>query len=386
MSEEIVVLLTLVFIAVVVVVIPLLLLERRQKTRLTSLAQKIGGTVKGADIFVGNYQGADYRFKYYPGGKNAPSYFQVIVPGTFPGSFQVVRETQRDQFFKRIGISSEVQTNDLEFDKAFYILTDTVEFASRFFLIPENRKIVKELFQAGFGEVGHDGKAITATLIHPPALESIDPAFVQETIPKLSQMLRGTPISPIGEASIVLAPWKAVRVFAFGISVALILGGFVLSIIGSLYFPPLDGGMLFLDSLRYSVPAFVLFLFFAASLLKGRASSHKELGSLLTLYFFAFPLFGYGLEEFLNGQLDVSPAAPHMATVVSRYTTRSKGSTTYHVEVKSWRKGREREHLTVWVSDYNRVVAAPHHSQMRVVTKPVQLGFEWVVSQEVVKP
>lgn len=146
-------------------------------------------------------------------------------------------------------------------------------------------------------------------------------------------------------------------------------------------YPPVDGGLLFLDSLKYSMPLLLLFAWAAVRLVRGRSSSHYEIVVVWGLALVAFPLVGLGLDTLMNGWLDNSASSSHTVVVRDKYVSKQKSSTYYRLVLASWRPKEGSEILEVSSSEYQR--ATPLHTKVRVVTKPGRFGFEWRVSYDI---
>lgn len=80
-----------------------------------------------------------------------------------------------------------------------------------------------------------------------------------------------------------------------------------------------------------------------------------------------------------NGLLDVSPPVAHPTCVLRKYTTRSKNSTSYHLEIQSWRAGEPFIHLRVSSNLYNR--ASPG-SPITLTTRAGYWHWEWIHSYQ----
>ena len=159
------------------------------------------------------------------------------------------------------------------------------------------------------------------------------------------------------------------------LGVAVAMGGFG-------WFPPLDHGkILFMDSLKYSLPLAILSTIVALRSERQSSSRTKPIRMLLESFFAFVPLW-VGLGILLNGWLDASAPTMHLARVVNRYTS-TFGLRSNHIRVASWRKGTESEVLDlVPHSMYDKAVP-DGTTHMKVVTKPGRFGSEWVVSYEV---
>lgn len=358
----------------VIVISIIVYVVRKQKGKNRDLREQ-GFFEKGARG-QGNFQGVDYSYVHFQGGHNAPPYFKVSVECPSTGDFKITRETGFDRFFKRLGICVELETNDREFDDAFFITTDTVGFTREYFRKSDKRRLVTEVFARGFNEVMHDGKKIVATWKSFPRGMKMEIKTVEEISAALGQLAGDIP-NIYEQESAENIGWKQRRFFAFAVPIFLLVTGIACLIIGLTIFHPLDEGKVILDSFKYSTPLLIVFLWFAVQLLRGRSSSHKELMGVFALSLFGFIAAGMGGEMTLNGWLDKSKPVVHEVKVIDKYSTRSKNSHTYHVVVESWRKDQYSEKLTVWQSFYDTL--APGQSRMSITTKPGKFGFEWLV-------
>lgn len=366
--------LIVVLVVVVALVSIIVLAVRKQKAKNTALREQ-GFLEKGAKG-NGTIQGVDYSYIHFQGGHNAPPYFKVSVECSSTGDFKITRETGFDRFFKRLGICVELETNDREFDDAFFITTNTEGFTREFFRKSDKRRLVTGVFAEGFNEVMHDGKKIVATWKSFPRGRNMEIKTVEEIAAALGQLADDIP-NIYEQESAENIGWKQRRFFAFAVPIFLLVAGIVGLVMGLTTFSPLDEGKVILDSLKYSIPLLILFLWFAVQLLRGRSSSHRELMGVFILSIFAFIIAGMGGEMTLNGWLDKSKPVIHEVKVINKYYTRNKNSYTYHVVLESWRKDRYSEKLTVRRGYYDNV--DPGQSTMSITTKAGKFGFEWLV-------
>ena len=105
---------------------------------------------------------------------------------------------------------------------------------------------------------------------------------------------------------------------------------------------------------------------------------NRELIIVVALALFALPLMGMGLEIFLNGYLDTSPASLHTVAVMNKQISKSEDSTSYYAILDSWREGHDTEKLSISSFEYSRLDIK--RGQAKVTTKPGKFGFEWIVS------
>ena len=340
------------------------------------LSEAVGATRSGGAMSA-TYQGTEYYFRHFAGSKNAPSYFMIGIHYSSPGKFEISKEGRTDRFFKDLGLSSEVQTGDREFDREFYIISEQPDFASTVFALPESREAVREIFRLGFNSVKLEDESLVAQWSPFELKEERDASFITGAVPPLARLGKDLPVLQPSISRVDTSGWKAKKRAAFAVPLVLLPLGIGLMIAGTNWYPALDDGTLFRDSLRYSLPLLALFIWLAARMIKGRASSHRDLISIFLISLFAFPVCGFGTELFLNGWLDLSPPTAHAVAVSRKYTTRSKNSTYYYVTVDSWRSAGDNEDLNVPRALHERI--GPGQATITVVTKPGRFRFEWIV-------
>jgi len=341
-------------------------------------------SIESGRINQGNIDGLDYEYQYHMGSKNSPSYFKIRIERQSEGKFGVCKESKIDMFFKNLGISTEIQIGDMEFDKKFYIDSETVGFATSYFSNAEKREAVKRIFSLGFTNINYDGKKIEA-IISPVRYSSdfgggkVNKDILLDAVRSLIKL--GEDIPKVYPDIFMQQPsgWKAKRLFVMSVAWISLIGGIIATICSLIMYMALDGGALFAFSLKYSIPSLILFLFISLNLLKGRASSHKELIAVFWMTLIGFITIFYGVISLTNGYLDASSVMTHRANVVDKTISRSsKSGDSHYVHVKSWRPGRETEKLSVSSSVYNRT----HEGKtvMNIKTKAGKYGFEWIVS------
>ncbi|MDQ1352019.1 MAG: hypothetical protein QG657_2325 [Acidobacteriota bacterium] len=369
--------LIVVLVVFIVIVSIIVIAVRKQKEKNIKLREQ-GFLEKGAKG-NGTFQGVEYSYVHFQGGKNAPPYFKVFVECPSTGDFKITRETGFDRFFKRLGICVELETNDREFDDAFFITTNSEGFTREYFRKSDKRRLVTEVFARGFNELIHDGEKIVATWKSFPRGMNMEIKTIEEIAAVLGQLAGDIP-NIYEQESAENIGWKQRRFFAFAVPIFLLVAGIAGLVMGLTTFHPLDEGKVILDSFKYSIPLLILFLWFSVQLLRGRSSSHRELMGVFALSLFGFIIAGMGGEMTLNGWLDKSKPVIHEVKVTDKYSTRSKNSRSYHVVLESWREGRYSEKLSVRRSFYNQLV--PGQSTMVITTKAGKLGFEWLVEYQ----
>jgi len=355
--------------------VPFVLRRRRRAAR--ELSSAIGvDELRSGKTCAGELDGRRYEYEYYAGSRNRPSYFRVRIECSSPGEFKISPETRIDRLFKKLGISAELQTGDVAFDRDFYIHTNTLGFCRTCFASADVRESVRQVAALGYNEIRLDGTRLEAKCT-PFSLRSERPAeFLEGAVRGLSELAAGLPREWYEPRTLGVPSWKLARGAVFGVSGLSLAAGVGLLVWGISAYRPLDEMELLLASLRYSTAALVALLVLAVVLLRGRSSSHRELLLSGALMLFGVPLTGAGGLMVWNGYADPSPPAVHEARVMGKRISRSNDSTTYHLSVESWRPGRAREDIIVSSGMYRRVRAG--QTVMRVTTRAGRRGFEWV--------
>ncbi len=350
----------------------------KRKRRLAAAAKAKDGpeTVGPGSSGESTHEGITYYYKHFRGTDKAPPYFSITIPCPTAGAFAVKPETKFDRFFKKLGVCVEIDTHDPTFDDAFYITSDTIPFTRSFLEKSENRRSIQALFNLGFNQLKHDGKNLVATWQNFPRRTEMETATMEKAVEQLAVPVRHLPKITTYETEESPA-WKLRRLFAFAFPILITVTGIVALILTFTTYRPLDPGKMLVNSLKYSLPAFVLFTWFSIHLLKGRSTSHRELIAVFFIVLFGFPAAGFGYSGYLNGALDNNPPAIHDALVIKKYYTKSKSNYSYYARVKSWRETENTERLGVSHRYYKSL--EPGKSVIAVTTKPGKFGFEWII-------
>lgn len=337
------------------------------------------------------HDGTPFRVRYFRASEGSPSSLTATITSRSSGSFTVTRERPVDRLAKEVGLSRDIQTGDLLFDRDSYIDTETPDVALAVFMSPEKRESVRELFRLGVTSVKHNGKAMEAEW-SPSPVSTEDPnlPLVRAAVPHLVTLAKDLPIELHPTTVRGRTPAKAKTLAAAAIMIAAFLvfvSGCVSSWAawdstpaGLLGFEQLDQGRVFLDSLKYSPPACLLFIVLAVGVIKGRSSAHKEMGAILLFSVVGFTLGGFGFTVLFNVWLDRSPAVAHTVLVTSKWI--SGGETRdYHLTVRSWRRKGERETFAVPRYLYEQIT--PKRTKMIILTKPGRFGYEWAAGYSI---
>lgn len=330
----------------------------------------------GSPSGTGRVDSVEYRYRYYPGSKNSPSSFRVDIDAPSEKSFKVTREGGFDRLSKRVGISTEIQTGDQDFDENFYITTNDNEFIQFFFSASAKRQAVRNIFNAGFNRIEHDGKRMVAICSPFKADKEIDQSVLTHLASDLIRL--GQQMPHMSQSPMWANPsstWKTNRIMVFSIAFLVSFVGIAALVIGMSKYSPFDKLTVFLDSLKWSIPAFVVYVGLAVFLLKGRSSSHRELLVAVPIALIGIILGVWGGEMVLNGYLDSSEIAHHRARVLWKSESTSDNSTTYYAHVESWR-GSGTEKIRINHAEY--LAIRENQTKLTLDTKSGRFGFEWL--------
>jgi hypothetical protein len=389
--------------------------EQRRRKGLARLAASVNARVSGRTL-TGSHGTMDYEAVYQSGEHSAHALtIRVRVPLT--GHFVLRREEPDDRLAKRLGYSEELQTDDVQFDRLFYVEAEAEaegDLAARLG-VPEARQAVRDLFllkgcQKIWGEAGwlsarwepfDPADASNAFLLvdalprlaslagtalpgpsSAPAPAPAVPRLVRAPAATVTSVRASQPVRQPPHRGGVLASLgrHAVRV---GVGVVGLFG-LVGLVLGRLRWFPLLGADvvdLAFGTLEISLPLFLVFIVVAVRALKGRATSHRELIWAVTTGLIAFPAATATATLLLNQWLDPGPASEHVVVVTSRYSTRDRFGTQYYVSFESWRDPRRTISLRVGEGSHDRAV--PRTARLTVVTSPGFLGYERLLAYQV---
>jgi len=326
--------------------------------------------------------GAFYTVLYTPPtkGKNKqPSKLRISTKVDVDGEFEIVPESGLDRFGKRWGLAAEIQTLDETFDDHCFVRTDTVALAEAYLTNPDNRAIIADLHRKSFKSVALQKGEIHTTWVGFDPLVNDSPDLAEEIGARLILLSRKLP-PDLPEVDLVPGRRrKQLTIFSWVVLVA--YAGTIVSLIGHV---PVHESDLLVRALPVFLLGFPLFLFVAGLLVRGTSRSHYSWRGLLIGGFLLFPVGSIGTISGLNTVLDQSDEEVHDMRIIRKYTTKSKNSTSYHVECESWRDPVGTESFKISSSEYTGVQEG--QSRLLVATHSGGLGFEWVKNHRIARP
>lgn len=86
-----------------------------------------------------------------------------------PVWFRLHRETEKDRWFKRVGLATEIESGDEDFDKFVYVACDHPMFARLLERSKEARSLISELLWAGITRIEYGGGAVWCSMKRKPS-------------------------------------------------------------------------------------------------------------------------------------------------------------------------------------------------------------------------
>ena len=230
------------------------------------------------------------------------------IPFSFPALFSFRFENRFDGFLKKIGLSHELQTGDLEFDQSIYVTSDNSGLHELLRgSIKARQCIVKLLSATATGSLGERGVHFDGTVLWLENRGSI--ASV------------GSAVKDLVEASVVLASAKR-HIAAFWLdpffykalmieSALWSIGGYAVAELIQLFFQSQDHHLNLGKLLTLSLMTAAALLFVCVSLvfglLKGSSRAHRIITESKLILVFALPISAFSALSDLNRHLDHEP-------------------------------------------------------------------------------
>ncbi len=342
---------------------------------------KLGTTwFLGSREASGTLHGVPFVLKLLTGGKGVPPTALLVIPTAFGGAFVVAREGSADRFAKSIGLTTETQTGDTEFDREFYISGGSREYLESFFREAQARDAVRALFRSGFDRVALHGGKLTAVKLGCRQLLELDKlsAAVEQFA-----VLRATPGAQAASMKEGPAPSSdPMTILALGSALLFVAGSMLLVTANKMTRPLADS--LAADVWPGAAAAYLAFAALSVLLLRGRPRAHTECLIILLVVLPGLGLGGWGGTLLTNQFLDESPAREHFTQVESSYVSQRRDHFTgervqYIVVVAPWRNGRRSVDIAVPGALYRN---AQPGQRWIVRTHSGRLGYEWVASAQ----
>ena len=356
---------------------------KKQNEKREAVKNALGASeLKSSKTYSNTLHGNPYKYRYTSKGKNTPSSLSIFFPMSSEGEFETASETATDRFFKKMGISIEIQTGDPLFDDKTYIKSNTIDFTRNYFDDPAKRTICLDINNSGFNHLKHDGKDLVISQT-PCTPDKLSRELIEQIIIKGFELTRNVPQTMPGQKIMGVSSWKFKRRLIFGLTILLGIACFGLHIASLALYSPIDKWQIFNYSLKYSLPALALSAWIIIKSLKGRSRSHFDIMGVLISFLFIIPILSYAGTAYYNGAMDNAPHQIRDAMVVHKWYTTNKNSKTYKIKVESWMPDKTTINFRVNRRMYRKIT--PQSTFMEFTTRPGALNFEWLVSKSIIK-
>jgi hypothetical protein len=328
--------------------------------------------------WVTDIDGCQVSFVYTPTQKNDPSKLVISLKGGFFAHAAFRTETSTDRLAKDLGFNQEIQLFDPAFDNAVYVECEDRDFINYLLSGPE----VKNYLQGVLRDMTSfhiDGNRCFMVKTPCDDLALLNADELMGVASSMVGFSKKIPLPGPGAMSATPLTDECRRWTRFFVGFSGVLSGAGVALIlwGLAAFRPLMPGKLFWASLYVSIPlasVLVLYMFYQ---FKGLSVALRffKLAAIFSITGAVLVSWGGGMV--LNGSQDVSEKVPHQVTVMDKYTTHSKGETTYHIRTNSWDSRFPYYRFSAGKELYQRINA---EDPCIVTTGSGLFGFEWVAS------
>lgn len=306
---------------------------------------------------------------YGSGKRKSPPRLVVTVDGTFAGKLRIRYENVWDRFCKWIGLNKEPEIPDRQVNDQLYFEGDDQQFVNRIFLNSElKRRVLEILAQKFIITIQPQKCTFTQYSYDDPFDETVAQGFANV----FGDFAAGLPKSGEIEQNSRFEITKGL-LWTLGFGVAAL--GFILLIM-SFQYCVVESGECWAYAKQYIAPLLISAAVVSFFLVRGFATSSNVYLVFMLCFNLGVVMAAYGGTQYVNGKYDETiEATDHIATVINKYTTRHKNSTSYHVVLPGWGNHRSSYSFTVSYATYASII--PGVTKYDVRTKPGKLGIEW---------
>lgn len=331
--------------------------------------------------------GFEYKFKKY---KSRITGILFGIKGLRDYSFTIKHETWYDRFFKKLGVSNEVQTGDDEFDELVYVVSDNNLIHEKLVSSPEIRNALKKIFYFGSSQTAKVKKLecrkgrlwiefSTKDQVSEATIEYLiaEPLFpVLKTIAKELNQLKQNDYKRWQDPFV----YKGMAIL--GISTGLAINAAIhLTRLSFNDFPYL---LSYTELIWHSVFAGIfivaLLVIFTLFWLKNSSRTHLILIELISVGLLG--CIGSAFHEIRDINIEWRQGAPKVieTQLLENYTTTSSGRhgrrTHYHLVFKDWNCDCKKTiHKQVSSSVYRTLSPHKYH---KVIQYDGALGYRWI--------
>ncbi|MBT3350717.1 MAG: hypothetical protein HOC91_07700 [Nitrospinaceae bacterium] len=335
--------------------------------------------------------GTPYTIAYTPRAKRnnqiIPAHFDLSLKCAINVEFTIREEGALDRLGKNIGIAVEIQTGDTSFDNAFYIESEDRIFMSTFLGEPARREAIRALMRIGFAEINLDGEEMTASWDDFQPGDNFNTGPIEEAAGQLTTLCEDIPEISIDtlrssvSASSRNAPPSKIRYgILYGLPIIFTVFLTIWNMKAGTGETPIDFFPFILYTLRYSLPAIIVYFFIALRVLRAGSTAHLSMVKILFVSIIMFGVSGYQLGMYLNSHQDTGEPKIHTLQIVSRTasSSSSKNSHAPYIQLKPWPPRTETIKIDISQKEYASIIVG--RTLAIVTTRPGALGFEWIAS------
>lgn len=343
--------------------------------------KELGGKItrRGAGVLA--VDGSALTLEYFSGSRDSSPWLKIAASGTFGSDLVIRQETSSDKFFKKIGLNREVQLSDQEIDEKLFFECDNPEFLKQLFLNADLKPLVLNIL-GHFSSIEITRNRCTFKRCPCEALNKISNEWVFAWARQLLAFVASVPRFVPGHHP-EIASFKTWRVVLYAIGFVAFIAGIVSFLWANISFRVVDGARLWLLSIEANIVLSAGAFYYAFQKIKGFSRSARVLTHFLCTFGVGILLLGrYGVAV-ANGYFDETSARKFEQPLIGKYTTTHKSTTTYHAVVAPWHPEGRGWEFTVSPDAYGKIRVG--RTYYGIVTKSGRYGFEWVVSERLIR-
>ncbi|MFO0389190.1 MAG: hypothetical protein ACK502_05675 [Alphaproteobacteria bacterium] len=312
-------------------------------------------------------------FWYYkkPSRKSSPR-SHLLVKAQTPAVFEIVPEDFAVKIAKNLGFTAEFQTNDMEFDKRFYIFSDDVQLCGKL-RTQAMRAAVQQIFDAGGKRIeAVDGSIKVlmkeATLVPDP----LNADKVAEALHVIAEHIAGLIINPTS----VCKSLRKRASTAVGTFITLFfVGAFTLAQTHTVA----SQVPIMKQAALYAFPIIIFIFILIRAQFRGSSYGVSVFFWGLICGVPGVAMLSYGGIYHANIHMDKSPSEAVYTQIVSKHIYRRKSSNVYYVKVENWQQRDSLIKIRVFSEEYQRMASG---QSLKLHVHPGYFNVGWVEKYE----
>ncbi len=309
--------------------------------------------------------------------KNTIKGFTLAAKRASPTWARFHSETSTDRWFKRIGISNEVQTGDAAFDEAVYVTSDHPFVATLLADTPDFRAAIRAVLDSGVKRISFDGARVSykKDSAIPPTERDFQ---LFRTLWETSWRLEDEPRSRFSDPFL----WKALVVEGVLWSIAGVAIGAGLEMIA--HRPDIHASKerLIVTGLVVAAAAFAVVFIATLLWMRGSSRGHRVILESAVLMALSFPIAGIQLVGDTNRALDDAPATTVKRQLIECETRvhrgkRGRKSYSYHLHLSPTPESEGPPVPDEIETDHATCLAATPGAGVEIDVKPGRWRLPW---------